>query len=95
MQGRSKRIPQISSVTGASSSDGLMSYLDTHWGSFTPKQKCSWCILQDQPNGPQDTLEEYYPSVAMKSVYSSVPIGWATGDSLEDSYPSVEMQSVY
>ena len=76
------RIPQSSSITGASP---LASYLghslgesyssaemqcilqsqptrpklfsvifqDTHWGSLTPQQKCSRCILQPQPTGHQ------------------------------------------
>ena len=26
---------------------------DTHWGSLTPLQRCSCCILQPQPNGPR------------------------------------------
>ena len=25
---------------------------DTHWGSLTPLQRCSWCILQPLPIGP-------------------------------------------
>ena len=44
-------IPKISSITGASSSDGLMSYLGHSlegWG-LTSLQRCSQCILQPQP----------------------------------------------
>ena len=32
--------------------DCLMSYQDTRWGSLTPLQRCSRCILQPQPTGP-------------------------------------------
>ena len=46
------RIPQGSSITEASPSDCLVSYKDTHWGSFTPLQRCSWCILKPQPTRP-------------------------------------------
>ena len=28
---------------------------DTRWGSLTPLQRSSWCILQPQLTGPQDT----------------------------------------
>ena len=40
------RISQSSSIAGVSTSDCLVSYLDTRWRSLTPLQKCSRCILQ-------------------------------------------------
>ena len=46
------RIPQSSSITGASSSYRLVS------------------------------LEESYPSVVIQSVYSAVPVDWATHDTM-------------
>ena len=45
-------IPQSSSITGASPSDCLVSYPDTHWGNLTPLQGCSQCILQPQLTKP-------------------------------------------
>ena len=48
------RIPKSSSITGASPSDYLVSYQDTRWGSLTPLQWCSWCILQPQPTRPEE-----------------------------------------
>ena len=58
------RIPQSSSITGTSLSDCLVSYQDIHWVSFTPLQRCSWCILQPQPNGPSGhSLGESYCSI--------------------------------
>ena len=45
-------IPQSSSITGASSSDCLVSYHRTLMGeSLTPLQRSSQCILQIQPTG--------------------------------------------
>ena len=39
-------IPQSSSITGTSPSDFLESYIqDIHWGSLTPQQRRSQCIL--------------------------------------------------
>ena len=35
--------------------DGIVSYQDTCWGSFTPLQRCSRCILQLQPTEPTHT----------------------------------------
>ena len=49
------------------------------WRSLTLLQRCSQCILQPQPTGPQDTcMEESYPSAEMQSVYSTAPANWAT-----------------
>ena len=42
-------IPQSTSITGASPSDYLVSYLGHSLGSFTPLQRCSRCILQPSP----------------------------------------------
>ena len=47
------RIPQNSSITEASPSDCLVSYLDTCCGSLTPQQRCSWFILQPQTTRPE------------------------------------------
>ena len=45
-------IPQNSSITGTSPSDYLVSYIqDAHWGSLTPLQRSSRCILQPQLTG--------------------------------------------
>ena len=45
-------IPQSSSITGASPSDCLMSYLGHLLGrGLTPLQRCSLCIQQPQPMG--------------------------------------------
>ena len=41
-----------------SPSDCFMSYQESRWGSFTPLQGCSWCILQPQPTWPPDTCLE-------------------------------------
>ena len=41
-------IPQLSSLTGTSSSDCLASYQDTHLWRFTPQERCSRCIQQPQ-----------------------------------------------
>ena len=30
--------------------------LDTHWVSYTPRQRCSRCILQPKPTGPSRTI---------------------------------------
>ena len=35
----------------------LCHILDTCWGSLTPLQKCSQCILQPQLTGPDDVLD--------------------------------------
>ena len=48
-------IPQNSSITEATPSDCLVSYLGYFGvcgGGFLPLQKCSLCILQPQPTGP-------------------------------------------
>ena len=59
-------IPQSSSITGASPSDCLVSYPGHSLGSLTPMQRCSWCILQPHPTGPNPRsshtkdLEKWY-----------------------------------
>ena len=58
------RILQSFSVTGASPSGCLVSYQDTRWGSLTPLQRSSRCILQPQPNRP------CYFSVLIRASYS-------------------------
>ena len=51
-----------------------MDYSTLIGGDLTPLQRCSWCILQPQPNGPQGTLWwGSYPSVEMQSMYSTAP----------------------
>ena len=45
---RYSAFPPSSSITGASPSDCLVSYQDTRWGSHTPLQRCSQCILLPQ-----------------------------------------------
>ena len=48
-------INKYSSITGTSPSDCIVSY-SGHWlGGLTPTQGSSWCILQLQMTGPQDT----------------------------------------
>ena len=60
---------------------------NTRWGArgLISLQRCSQCILQS----PVDSAE-------MQSVYSTVPVDWASEHSLgsEGSYLSAEMQSV-
>ena len=54
------RIPQSSSITGASPSDILVSYPGLSLGSLTSLQRCSRCILQPQLTGqPWLSLEEW------------------------------------
>ena len=43
-------IPQSSSITGTSLSDGLVSSKTHIGGGGLPHQRCSWCILQPQLN---------------------------------------------
>ena len=45
-------IPQSSIITGASTSDCLVSYSGHSLGRLTPLQRCSLCILQPQLTGP-------------------------------------------
>ena len=47
------RIPQSSSITGASPSNFFVSYPGylLEGGGITPLQRCSWCIQQLQPTG--------------------------------------------
>ena len=57
-------IPQSSSITGTSPSDGLVSYPGNSLGAgggLTPLQRSSQCILQPQPTGqsPSDVLMSY------------------------------------
>ena len=47
-------IPPGSSITGTSSAAYLVLYQDTRWGSLTPLQRSSRCILQ-----PQTTWQIY------------------------------------
>ena len=72
-------IPQSSSITGATSSDCLMHYPGhSLGGGLISLPRCSWCILQPQLTGSQDThLVGSYPSAEMQSVYSTVPADWA------------------
>ena len=51
------------------------SRLGSRWGSLTPFQRCSRCILQPQPTGP--SLRQSYPFSEMQSVYSTAPVDWA------------------
>ena len=52
------RIPHSSSITGASPSDCLVSY------PGQSLQRCSRCILQPQPTGPQ--IFELFPNLLLK-----------------------------
>ena len=62
--------PEWTCITGTSPSDCLVSYQDTCWGSFTPPQRCSWCILQPQPTGPLNLLSiSYQVFIAYSSVW--------------------------
>ena len=51
------------------------SLLGSHWGSITPLQRSTRCILQSQLTGL--SLGNYYPSAEMQSVYSSISADWA------------------
>ena len=83
---------------GSLLSDGLMSY-QGHllMDGLTPQQRCSWCILQPQPTGPQDTCWEVVLPLCRDTVdkfFSPSQMGLRTfGGGW--SYPSAEMQSVY
>ena len=57
-----------------------LGYRGTRWGSLTPLQRCSQCILQPKPTGlPEHSLGESYPFAEMQSVYSATQADWATG----------------
>ena len=64
--------PQNSSITGALPSDCLVSYQDTCWGSLTPLQRCSWCILQPQPTEPLFSGSCSFSTWPCKTC----PVGW-------------------
>ena len=53
-------IPPNSNITGASSSDGLVSYPGHSLGGgrLTPLQRCSRCILHTQPTGVRYLLSD-------------------------------------
>ena len=53
------------SITGASLV--YCQIQDTRWGSLTPLQRCSRCILLPQPTGPKSRLEFRPESVKFKS----------------------------
>ena len=54
-----------------------LGHQDTSWGSLTPLQRCSRCILQPQPTGSsRHFLGESYSSAEMQSVYSTAPADW-------------------
>ena len=132
-------IPQSSSITGAISSDCLVSYLGnlygkvlllrrdavgvfyspsrlgfsfgesyisaemqsvystaladwtTRWGSLTPLQRCSRCILPPQPTGLLVGGVLLLCRDAVGVFYSLSRLGYSLGE----SYSSAEMQSVY
>ena len=50
------------------------SRLDPRWGSLTPLQRCSRCILQPKPTGP--TLGNSYSSAEMQSMYFTAQADW-------------------
>ena len=63
----------------------------THWGSLTPVQRCSRCILQSQPTGP---LVEGVLPLRRDAVGVFYSPSWLD-HSLQETYPCAEMQSVY
>ena len=62
------RIPQSSSITRTSPSDCLVSYSGHSWGSLTPLQRCSWCILQPQPT-EQKEFDRYIDIVLILHMF--------------------------
>ena len=67
-------LPLCRDAVGVFCSLSRLGQHDTHWGSLTPLQRCSRCILQSQPIGPTGhSLGESYPSAEMQSVYSTAP----------------------
>ena len=70
-------IRQKSSITQASPPNCLVSYPGHSLGGLIALQRCSRCILQPQPTGPQDTHQGVrYPSTETQSVYSTAPANW-------------------
>ena len=55
------RIPQRPNITGASPLYCLVSYPGHALGGVIPLQRCSQCILQPQPTGP-DVFSGVYPN---------------------------------
>ena len=72
-------IPLCRDAVGVFYSSSRLGHPDTRWGSHTPLQKCSRCILQLQQTGPPGhSLEKSYPSAEMQLVYSTAPADRAT-----------------
>ena len=73
-----------------------LGYRSTRWGSLTPLQRCSQCILQPKPTGlPEHSLGESYPlQRCSQCILQPKPTG-LPGHLLGESYPFAEMQSVY
>ena len=76
---------EISSVYHTASADWA-----TRWGSLTPLQRCSRCILQPQPTGPLVGGVLPLCRDVVGVFYSLSPLGHSLGE----SYPSAEMSSV-
>ena len=74
-------IPQSSSITGASPSDCLVSYQDTHCGSLTPLQRCSWCNLKPpKRNWKRGNNKKWYSeSYSVKEKKEKKLVGWLVG----------------
>ena len=65
------------------------------WWGLTPLQRSSWCILQPQPTGPQDTRwGKSYPSAEKQSVYYTAPADWATGHLLVEGVLPLSREAV-
>ena len=52
-------IPQSSCITGTSPSDCFVSKQDPRWGSLTPLQRSSRCILQPQPTKQRERQSSF------------------------------------
>ena len=92
---------QSSRHTGASPSDCLVSYPGylLWWGSLTPQQRCSQCILQSQLTGRGTSLRQLVKILVWLLFssfiihYSNLPFPWTTLISWrEETYTKITWQ---
>ena len=90
------RIPQNSSITGASPSDCLLSYAGHSLGESYLSVEMHLVYSAASADWAKGyTLWESCPSVEIQSVYSAAPGELVTGHSVGESYPSVEKELMY
>ena len=81
------------SISDATLSDCLVSYLGHSFGKVTPLQRCS--LYSAAPSDwARHLLEESYPSVEMQSVFSAA-LSDCARHLLVEFYPSAEIQLLY